>query len=88
MSGDGQFEPWGDPSFEQSVRDTAYFMWENDGRPNGREQEYWYRALESCLRQHNLDQALAEPVTLSEVVEPEPTLRSRGKRGAEARGRR
>lgn len=43
MSGDR--DRWVDPDFEQSVRETAYFMWENDGHPNGREQEYWFRAL-------------------------------------------
>lgn len=41
---------WVDPQFKQSVRDTAYFLWENDGRPEGREQEYWFSALERCLR--------------------------------------
>ena len=56
-------DPWADPDFEQSVRDTAYFMWESDGRPEGREQEYWFRALETCLRRRNLDKALGEPVT-------------------------
>lgn len=56
-------DPWTDPGFEQSVRDTAYFMWENDGRPDGREQEYWFRALEVCLRRRNLDKELEEPVT-------------------------
>jgi hypothetical protein len=62
MSGD-RLDPWVDPDFEQSVRDTAYFMWENDGRPDGREQEYWFRALEVCLRQRNLDKQLQEPAT-------------------------
>jgi hypothetical protein len=52
---------WDD--LQQAVRDTAYFMWENDNRPDGREKEYWYRALEHHLRQRNLDQGLAEPMT-------------------------
>ena len=46
---------FGDPDFEQAVRETAYFLWEHDGRPAGREQEYWYRALEQTLRQRNSD---------------------------------
>jgi hypothetical protein len=54
---------WDDLDFQQAVRDTAYFMWENDNRPNGREKEYWYRALEQHLRQYNLDRGLAEPPT-------------------------
>lgn len=50
--------PWGDPKFEQAVRETAYFMWEHDGRPSGREQDYWYRALEATLRERNADASL------------------------------
>ena len=39
-------DPWIDADFEKAVRETAYFLWEQDGRPLGREQEYWFRALE------------------------------------------
>lgn len=51
-------DPWVDPEFEQSVRDTAYFLWEQDGKPNGREQQYWFTALERCLRRRESDMAL------------------------------
>jgi hypothetical protein len=51
-------DPWGDPAFEQAVRETAYFLWEQDGRPFGREQEYWYRALERTLRERNADHVI------------------------------
>lgn len=54
-----QNDPWVDPKFEQSVRDTAYFLWEHDGRPEGREQDYWFKALERCLRQRDADKSLA-----------------------------
>lgn len=52
-------DPWVDPQFEQSVRDTAYFLWEHDGRPSGREQDYWFKALDRCLRQREADRSLA-----------------------------
>lgn len=55
---DDQDTTWGDPNFEQAVRETAYFLWEQDGKPHGREQEYWYRALERHLRQRNADGAI------------------------------
>lgn len=45
-----------DASFEQRIRDTAYFMWEAEGRPEGRNEEYWHRAREACLGQLSLDQ--------------------------------
>jgi hypothetical protein len=51
---------WGDPKFEEAVRETAYFLWEQDGRPQGREQEYWYRALERTLRERNADGAIRQ----------------------------
>ncbi len=51
---------WSNPQFEAEVRDTAYFMWEQDGRPEGREQEYWFRALEKCLRRRQADADLAK----------------------------
>jgi hypothetical protein len=57
--------PSTDARFEQMVRDTAYFMWEADGRPEGRDEEYWHRARQACLGQHSLDEqydaALQEP---------------------------
>ena len=58
---------WGDPDFEHAVRQTAYFLWEQDGRPEGREQEYWYRSLERTLRERNANAGLQQrPNDLSE----------------------
>ena len=53
-------DPWIDKEFESRVRDTAYFLWEDDGRPHGREKEYWFNALERCLRQREADRLLLE----------------------------
>jgi hypothetical protein len=41
-------EPEHDPQedFEQTVRERAFLMWELEGRPEGREEEYWHRARE------------------------------------------
>jgi len=55
-------DPWIDRNFEAAVRDTAYFLWENDGRPQGREQDYWFAALEKCLRQREADAMLAKGI--------------------------
>lgn len=32
------------PIDEEDVRLTAYFLWEQAGSPEGRAQEFWYRA--------------------------------------------
>ena len=29
---------------QDKIRERAYAIWEQDGRPEGREQEHWYRA--------------------------------------------
>lgn len=42
-------EKFVDLDFEQQVRQTAYHLWENDGRPEGKETEYWFKALEQLL---------------------------------------
>lgn len=46
-----QSGPWKDAQFEQSVREMAYFLRENDGRPPGREQDYWFAALGQMLEE-------------------------------------
>src|SRR3978361_1410362 len=35
-----------DPDREQRVRERAYHLWEVDGKPHGRDVEYWERARE------------------------------------------
>jgi hypothetical protein len=35
-----------DPHREQRVRERAYHLWETDGKPHGRDVEYWERARE------------------------------------------
>ncbi len=34
----------GDARHEQRIRERAYALWEQDGRPHGAELEYWERA--------------------------------------------
>jgi hypothetical protein len=33
-----------DQSHEQKIREQAYALWEKEGSPNGRDQEFWERA--------------------------------------------
>lgn len=44
---------FGDPEFEQIVREKAYELWERGGRPQGGEKHYWYLALAKCMRQRD-----------------------------------
>lgn len=56
MTHDHEFQT--DPGFEDAVRETAYLMWERDERPDGREKEYWFKALEAHLGERNGDAKL------------------------------
>lgn len=57
----GRMEPYGDEissnsetklGLEQAVRERAYALWEQEGRPEGgRAEEYWHRALDQHLRE-------------------------------------
>jgi hypothetical protein len=58
MSRGGQMSPYGDDleqdsetkvGLEQEVRERAYALWEQDGRPDGRTEVYWHRALNQHL---------------------------------------
>lgn len=68
---------WGDPHFEQSVRETAYFLWQQAGRPQGAETEFWYCALERKLRERGADADLGrspEPPSTGQVDDSQDDL--------------
>jgi hypothetical protein len=56
----GQLSSYGDDvqrdsetkvGLEQAVRERAYELWEQDGCPENRAEEYWHRALDEHLRE-------------------------------------
>ena len=60
VSRSGPLEPFGDDvevssqtkrGLDQVVREGAYLLWENDGCPHGRADEYWHRAHEQHIRE-------------------------------------
>lgn len=44
-----------DEAFREAVRKTAYFLWEQDGRPHGRHDDYYLKALELHRRERTYD---------------------------------
>jgi Protein of unknown function (DUF2934) len=40
-----------DEELKRSIRERAYALWEADGRPEGRELEYWRKAEEEVVTQ-------------------------------------
>lgn len=49
-----------DEGFRDAVRRTAYFLWQQDGEPHGRDQEYYLVALEMHRRHRDYDRWLAD----------------------------
>jgi len=39
------------PDKDQAIRERAYFMWEREGRPDGRAQDHWLSATIEQLRE-------------------------------------
>ena len=61
-AGDDEFPTSEDmEKFSAEVRATAYFLWDQDGRPHGRADEYWYRALDQHIRARASAEALKQP---------------------------
>jgi hypothetical protein len=51
--------------FEQRVRERAYYLWQKEGSQEGREQEFWQRAL-------LLEQAETEPPMQTPLLSRSP----------------
>ena len=42
-----------DQDREQIIRERAHSLWEADGKPDGREHEYWFRAEKLIAEEHD-----------------------------------
>lgn len=60
VSRGGPITPYGDSrdvmtetkaALHRSVSEQAYFLWENAGRPEGRDDEFWHRARDEHFRE-------------------------------------
>ena len=61
------------PEREQRIRECAYHLWEADGRPEGRDLEYWERARELIGIEENPGAGLLpNPETEPPINEVEP----------------
>jgi hypothetical protein len=45
-AGSGQIRDENSAENDKRIRDRAHEMWEADGRPEGRKEQYWLRATE------------------------------------------
>jgi hypothetical protein len=42
-------------SADHTIRETAYFIWEHEGRPNGRAEDHWLQAVAGLATQRDRD---------------------------------
>ena len=40
---------------DDAIREKAYYLWEEDGKPHGRDQEYWQRAMVALSSKAKMD---------------------------------
>ena len=52
------FPEIGTDAYDQRIREHAYRLWEQDGRPHGQDLEYWERARELTGMQSNPEAGL------------------------------
>jgi hypothetical protein len=57
------------PADEAAIREQAYYFWEQDGRPDGREMEHWSRAAVAVAERAQMDRLTEAP--------PKPSAASR-----------
>jgi Protein of unknown function (DUF2934) len=43
--------PAPDDSADRTIRETAYFIWEHEGRPDGRARDHWLQAVAGLAAQ-------------------------------------
>ncbi|WP_244816475.1 DUF2934 domain-containing protein [Caballeronia sp. Lep1P3] len=53
---------------EEEVRECAYRLWEADGRREGRDDHYWYLAIQLLEEQARLSEGMSESIGASPSV--------------------
>lgn len=51
-------EKFVDLDFERQVRQAAYHLWEEAGRPDGKEKDYWFQAMDKLLVSRKADESV------------------------------
>lgn len=55
---------------EEQIRQRAYALWDSEGRPDGRDQDFWYRAERLLSEKGTLD--TSEDMTDEQSATPMP----------------
>jgi Tfp pilus assembly protein FimV len=63
---------------EKMVRERAYYIWEREGRPAGKELDHWQTALiELGFANKSTNGAVAKPIATAEAPAAKPSRKSR-----------
>ena len=57
---------------DEKIRDLAYQLWERDGKPEGKDEDYWH-AAEKLLADDSAEQDPMEPDSPDAVIPIPPT---------------
>lgn len=68
---------------EEQIRELAYAIWEQEGRPDGKDQEYYFRAKQMLEEREAASPPAKEPVPPASALQPpsvpKPIERQTGK---------
>jgi hypothetical protein len=64
---------------EKQIRERAYALWEQEGRPNGEDLRHWVAALEDLASDHPNSEIIAENTSVLGDLEPTPQSNTAGK---------
>ena len=72
---------------EEKIRELAYAIWEQEGRPDGKDVEHYYRAKQIIEQLEASATQLAPPVRPKEIAAPKPPpeLPDKKRKGPEGR---
>jgi hypothetical protein len=55
-------------SYEEQARERAYKLWEQEGKPEGRHEEFWHRAMEEVAKSQAGEEAELEAPDEAEAI--------------------
>jgi hypothetical protein len=58
---------------DAAIREQAYLLWEQEGRPDGREMEFWTRAQVKVAESEQLQHLTKAPPKPAKTADPEST---------------
>ena len=65
---------------KEQIRDLAYAIWEQEGRFEGKDLEYYFRAKQMLEERDAVSSAAKEPVPSSSTLQPPAERQIRGNR--------